>query len=478
MGTTSYTPPTSVDDRVPDSRIDGGLFEPRLEASFRSYAGSRRPQALGLMTPSRDRIPRRLGLYQDGPFRILGPADNSRLVPTPSDRAFLRFAIEVGTEFEEIVLFVRARRVGSLDDSDQALPPEVGFVELPYYESLLALGQVARALPGTARAFWRGLDRVDAVWVLGPHPLSFILVALALARRKRAVLGVRQDTVAYFRSRLGNRRAAGLLAARAWNLGFRALARRVATVVVGAELERQYKGPRTGLLQINVAQLRSADVVNTPSTRDWSGPIGLLTVGRIDKEKNPLLLVDAFARVSRAHPGRFSLSWVGTGPLEPDVRRRAADAGVLDAIDFVGFLEFGDALLARYRSAHIFVHVSLTEGVPATIIEALGSGTPVVATAVGGVPAALEYGRAGLLVPPSNTVALVAAIERLATDRVLWNHFAAYGPTLASGRTLDVNARRVARFIAGSVPEGSPNQPANEDTRPRGSQNGVADDPV
>lgn len=435
--------------------------------------------ALDPVTPTRRRAPLRLGVYQDGPFRIVGHPNGPRLVPIASDRAFLRFALEVGAEFDETVLFVRARRVQSLDEPDRAaLPSEVGFVELPYYESLIALGQVARALPGTARALWRGLDRVDAVWALGPHPFSFILVALALARRKRVVLGVRQDSVAYFRSRLGKRGAVVLLAARAWDLGFRALSRKVATIVVGAELERQYGGPRAGLLQINVAQLRSADVVDKPPTRDWSGPIGLLTVGRIDKEKNPLCLVDAFAHLCRAHPGSFSLSWVGTGPLEPDVRRRAADVGVLDDIEFVGFLEFGEALLARYRSAHIFVHVSLTEGVPATIIEALGSGTPVVATGVGGVPAALEDGRAGLLVPPSDAVALATAIERLATDRVLWTHFAASGPTIASARTLDVNARRVARFIAGPVPEGSPNQPANEETRARGGQSGGADDAV
>ena len=386
---------------------------------------------------------RRLGVYQDGPFRIVDGSP-PRLAPTPSDRAFLRFAEEVGREFDETVVFARARHVSD-GGGDDPLPAEIGFVELPYYESLVAPGQVARALPGTLRAFWHGLGRVDTVWALGPHPLSFFLVVLARLRGKRVALGVRQDTVAYFRSRRGG--AASLVAARAWDRGFRILGRRFPTVVVGPDLERQYGGPREGVLAINVSQIRDADLVATPPQRDWSGTIELLTVGRIDREKNPLLLVEALARLCAGDPRAFTLTWVGSGPLEPDVRRRAEELGVLDRIDLRGFRPFGPELLELYRRAHVFVHVSLTEGVPATVIEALGSGTPVVATAVGGVPATLEHGDAGLLVPPSDVDALVTAIRELVSDRDLWSRLAAHGIEVAAGRTLDANALRVARFL-------------------------------
>ena len=64
----------------------------------------------------------------------------------------------------------------------------------------------------------------------------------------------------------------------------------------------------------------------------------LLTVGRIDREKNPLLLVDAFARLCADDPEAFSLTWVGSGPLEADVRRHAAALGVLDQIELTGFM--------------------------------------------------------------------------------------------------------------------------------------------
>jgi glycosyltransferase involved in cell wall biosynthesis len=397
---------------------------------------------------------RRLGVYQDGPFRIVDSTAPPEVVPVRSDRAFLRFALAVGDEFASTVLFVRARHVegdGAVAEGE-ALPQDVGYVELPFYDSLLAAGQVVRALPGTMRGFWRGLGRVDAVWALGPHPFSLVLVALALVRGKRVVLGVRQDTVAYYRSRAGERRSLAVLAARAWDACYRGLSRKVATVVVGAELERQYNGPRPGVLAIDISQLRSSDLVTEAPERDWSGPVRLLTVGRIDREKNPLLLVDAFARLCERRPHGFSLTWVGAGPLEDEVRRRAAERGVGDRIELTGFLPFGPELLDLYRAAHVFVHVSLTEGAPATITEALGSGTPVVATAVGGVPATLEHGQAGLLVPPADPDALVAAIERLVDDRALWERFVAYGPTVAAPRTLDLNAKAVARFIAAPGP--------------------------
>jgi glycosyltransferase involved in cell wall biosynthesis len=101
------------------------------------------------------------------------------------------------------------------------------------------------------------------------------------------------------------------------------------------------------------------------------------------------------------------------------VLERARELGVEDRVELLGFVAFGSDLLARYRNSHMFVHVSLTEGVPAVLIEALASGTPVVATDVGGVSAMLEQGAAGLLVPPSDVDSFVEAVYRLSDDAEL-----------------------------------------------------------
>jgi hypothetical protein len=79
-------------------------------------------------------------------------------------------------------------------------------VRLPDYGSLRRLPAVARAAVRTTGAFWRGLAEVDVVWAFGPQPFELLLVTLGLLRRKRVVLGVRQDTPAYFRARLPSAR--------------------------------------------------------------------------------------------------------------------------------------------------------------------------------------------------------------------------------------------------------------------------------
>lgn len=400
--------------------------------------------------------PRTLGVYNDGRLALLQTADGPRVAPEPADFPFFTYACAVGRMFDATLLFARAGQ-GPAPDEPLLLPSGTGLVRLPSYDSLLRLDQVTRAVPGTVAGFWRGVANVDAIWVFGPHPFALLLIALGVLRRKRIVLGVRQDTVAYFRTRLPNPRwRPALLAVRSWDAAFRLLARALRMTVVGDELAQAYGGERDGLLTMTVSLIRNEDVVAHAPERDWDGTIELLTVGRIDQEKNPLLLVDALAALEQRHPGRFHLTWVGAGPLEKAVRSRALELGISGQIELAGFVSFGPGLLERYRSAHVFVHVSLTEGVPAVLIEAMASGTPVVATAVGGVPAALEHGRAGLLVPPSDLDALVAALERVVDDSEHRERVVKHGLELVRELTMDAQAARAARFIKGQVPLHTP----------------------
>ena len=122
----------------------------------------------------------RLGIYNDGPVATVDSPDGPRLSPDPADFPFLTFACEVGQDFDSTVLFGRRGRPPV--QGEPLLREGIALVELPSYGSLLRFDQVVRAVPGTLRGFWRGLSRVDAVWVLGPHPFAFLLVALAITR--------------------------------------------------------------------------------------------------------------------------------------------------------------------------------------------------------------------------------------------------------------------------------------------------------
>jgi glycosyltransferase involved in cell wall biosynthesis len=384
-----------------------------------------------------------LGAYVDTVYRR---ADDSRGGRVSTDRAVLLFLCEVGNDFDAFVLF--GRTVRSDEPADYVLPATVDLVELPHYANLRRFFEVLRGLGGTGVGFWRGLERVDTVWAFGPHPLALLFVVLALARGKRVVLGVRQDSVRLYEVRLPSGRWAPARAAvRALDGAYRLLARRLPATVQGSDLARLYGGEGENLLVIIDSVVRAQDVVDRVPERDWEGTIELLTVGRFETEKNPLLLVRALAQLDGKDPGRYRLVWVGRGPLEDDVRRLAAELGIEDRIDFRGYVPFGPGLLDLYRQAHAFVHVSLSEGVPKVLIEALASGTPIVATDVGGVGSALEGGRAGLLVPPEDVEALVSAVDRIANDGPLRDRLASRGLELARDLTLEAEAARVASFI-------------------------------
>jgi glycosyltransferase involved in cell wall biosynthesis len=388
----------------------------------------------------------RLGLYIDAMYRT---GEDGRVLTNFETLPFLRFGCEVGRHFDELVLFGREAPDGAGATYPLAAGPVVA--PLPWYPSLAHVGRFAAALARTVPALWRGVGRVDVVWTFGPHPVSLLLALLALARGRRVVLGVRQDTMRYFAARLRRRGAAPLLAPlwvldRAW----RALARRVPATVVGTSLERRYGGPRPGLLAMTVSLVREREVAAEPRPAPPRA-VELLTVGRIEPEKNPLLLVEALAELSAGGDREWRLTWIGTGRMADAVLARAQELGIGDRVELPGFVPPGEALMARYAAADAFVHVAVTEGVPQVLLEALAAGTPVVATDVGGVRAALDGGAAGLLVPPRDRNALVAAIRSLVEEEDGRARRARRGLALARERTLEAEARRVAAHVAGAA---------------------------
>jgi glycosyltransferase involved in cell wall biosynthesis len=387
-----------------------------------------------------------LGVFVEGVYAIVPTADGPRLAVNDASAPFQRFVHEVGARCDGLVVFGRAAATGAPPDHVMAVPSEL--CPLPHYSSLRDLLGVARATASSARAMWRGLATVDTVWVFGPNPFGLMLALLTLARGRRLALGVRQDSLAYFRSRLPSRRWLPALAP-VWLLdrAFRLLARRAPLTVVGAELARGYGAPRPGVLAMTVSLMRAEDVTAARAPGPLATPVRLLTVGRLEPEKNPFVLLEALRRLEAERPGRYRLEWVGTGRLEDAVRARIAELGLHQVVSLGGHVPFGPDLLARYRSADILVHVALTEGFPQVLVEALASGLPIVATDVGGVRAGMEDGASGVLVPPSDAGALVEAIRALDDDVALRGRLGAAGVARARTMTIDVEAGRVVGFL-------------------------------
>ncbi|MBA3245181.1 MAG: glycosyltransferase family 4 protein, partial [Actinobacteria bacterium] len=110
-----------------------------------------------------------------------------------------------------------------------------------------------------------------------------------------------------------------------------------------------------------------------------------------------------------------TLLLAGDGPERATLERRAAELGLGERARFLGALGRNE-VLELFRAADASVLSSAWENFPHTLVEALAVGTPVVATAVGGVPEIVRDGENGLLVPPGDPGALASTLRRLLGD--------------------------------------------------------------
>ncbi len=135
-------------------------------------------------------------------------------------------------------------------------------------------------------------------------------------------------------------------------------------------------------------------------------------VGRLAREKNLDLLIQAWREILPRHPGA-RLLLVGEGPLETELRQKREPG-----VHLTGVLS-GTALSQAYASADVFAFPSVTETFGNVLLEAMASGLPSVAAAAGGVLEFAEDGNNALLVAPNSVPALVNGLDRVMSDPTL-----------------------------------------------------------
>jgi len=147
-------------------------------------------------------------------------------------------------------------------------------------------------------------------------------------------------------------------------------------------------------------------------TRLLPGSEGRVVIGcvaRFEPVKNHALLLRAFREAHRARP-ELLLVLVGDGSLRPELEALAQSLEITDAVRFAG--DQADTA-AWYRCFDTFVLASRAEGTSMSILEAMASGCPIVATDVGGNRALLGEENAGTLVPSEDAAALAAALAQV-----------------------------------------------------------------
>lgn len=131
-------------------------------------------------------------------------------------------------------------------------------------------------------------------------------------------------------------------------------------------------------------------------TADRKFPV-LLAVGRLKPQKDFDTLIRAFSKLKQSYSSDAKLIVLGEGPLRKELEELAIELGIRSDVDLIGFHNNPYAFMA---AADIYISSSRYEGLPNSLIEALGLGKRVVATACkGGTTEILKYGRYGKLVP-------------------------------------------------------------------------------
>ncbi len=164
-------------------------------------------------------------------------------------------------------------------------------------------------------------------------------------------------------------------------------------------------------------------------------------VGRLVPNKGPLTLLQAAATVLAERPGtRFLM--VGEGPQRRRLEREVGRLGITGAVSFAGLRRDVPEILRR---ASVFVRPSTLEGMSLTVLEAMATGLPVVATPVGGTPEIISHGVQGYLVPVADAAALAEALLKLLRDPAAGAEMGRRGRELVlSGHTWDIVVRRTA----------------------------------
>ena len=132
------------------------------------------------------------------------------------------------------------------------------------------------------------------------------------------------------------------------------------------------------------------------SDYNLNGILKILHIGRFSKPKNHQVIIEC-AKLLKGKGIDFEIKLIGQGELLEDVKTKVQQE---DITDYIKFLGIKPSVFEELNQADIFILPSLWEGMPMTLIEAMGTGLPIIASKVGGIPDMIDDGENGILINP------------------------------------------------------------------------------
>lgn len=173
----------------------------------------------------------------------------------------------------------------------------------------------------------------------------------------------------------------------------------------------------------------------------------LLSVGNLLELKGHHLLIDALGELPECH-----LYIAGDGPRRQFLLERIAQRGLSGRVQLLGLVD-QDRLASLYSAADLTLLASSREGLPNVVLESMACGTPVIATAVGGVPEVVDAPEAGLLVDDRRPASFVAAIRQYFGSPVAPGEVRAHAQRFGWASTISAQLDLMERLLA--TPAGS-----------------------
>src|SRR3989344_815283 len=155
-----------------------------------------------------------------------------------------------------------------------------------------------------------------------------------------------------------------------------------------------------------------------PIDRPANPKVKILFIGRLIPRKGFDRVVHALPKVRELAQVPFEVEVVGTGKYRQELDELGEQLGVSDLIRYVGMVPY-DQLEKSYQYADVFVLMSLSEGMPSVILEAMGCGLPVIASNVGGNNEIVHEGKNGYLIAGNNIDDLAEKLSTLINDKSL-----------------------------------------------------------